>query len=106
MPLPAAGTAEHIAPLTLVDAAYDRVLQLVVTGELAPGEQLREEELARWLGISPRPTRIGASRCKPFSSRSWRARRTGSCSPSWRSYALGWNASCGWRPRRRSRTRR
>jgi len=41
----------------LVDVAVRELVALVVTGRLEPGEQLREDELATWLGISRTPVR-------------------------------------------------
>lgn len=42
---------------TLSDDAYAALLDAVVTGELAPGERLRDQELAERLGISRTPVR-------------------------------------------------
>ena len=55
MPLPVA----H-APLArglLRDDVYRRLREAIVDGTLAPGEQLRDGELATWLGVSRTPVR-------------------------------------------------
>lgn len=41
----------------LRDDVYIRVRDLIVDGTLAPGEQLRDGELATWLGVSRTPVR-------------------------------------------------
>lgn len=41
----------------LRDDAYDHLLSAIVSGTLAPGEQLRDTELAQWLGVSRTPIR-------------------------------------------------
>jgi DNA-binding GntR family transcriptional regulator len=41
----------------LRDDVYIRVRDLIVEGTLAPGEQLRDGELATWLGVSRTPVR-------------------------------------------------
>jgi DNA-binding GntR family transcriptional regulator len=41
----------------LRDDAYGHLLDAIVSGTLAPGEQLRDAELARWLGVSRTPIR-------------------------------------------------
>ena len=48
------------APLTrrlLRDDVYERVRDAVVDGTLAPGVQVRDQELAAWLGVSRTPVR-------------------------------------------------
>ena len=55
MPLP-----EHAAPIDrrlLRDDVYRRLRDAIVDGSLAPGEQLRDVELAAWLGVSRTPVR-------------------------------------------------
>jgi DNA-binding GntR family transcriptional regulator len=42
---------------TVGDLAYSVLHRAIVMGLLAPGEKLRQEELARWLGISREPVR-------------------------------------------------
>ena len=42
---------------TVGDLAYSVLHRAVITGLLAPGEKLRQQELARWLGISREPVR-------------------------------------------------
>ena len=54
MPLP----NQQAQPRHLLrDDAYIRVRDLIVDGTLAPGEQLRDQEIADWLGISRTPVR-------------------------------------------------
>jgi DNA-binding GntR family transcriptional regulator len=62
MPFPQ--TASPVVPprLTLVDVAVRELEHLIVTGRLEPGEQLREDELATWLGISRTPVRDALDR--------------------------------------------
>lgn len=43
--------------LTVVDAAYDQIRALVLSGDLAPGARLGQVELAERLGISRTPVR-------------------------------------------------
>ncbi|HSV31658.1 MAG TPA: GntR family transcriptional regulator [Atribacteraceae bacterium] len=45
----------EIKKTTLVDQAYQRVRQLLMDGELEPGQPLVQDELARKLGISRTP---------------------------------------------------
>jgi DNA-binding GntR family transcriptional regulator len=55
MPLPAA-----VPPPTrslLRDDVHRRLRDAIVDGTLAPGEQLRDQELAAWLGVSRTPVR-------------------------------------------------
>lgn len=54
MPIPQQPSAR--VPL-LRDHVYLRVRDLIVDGTLAPGEQLRDSELAEWLGVSRTPVR-------------------------------------------------
>jgi DNA-binding GntR family transcriptional regulator len=51
---------ERAAPLSrslLRDDVYSRLRDAIVDGTLAPGEQLRDGELAAWLGVSRTPVR-------------------------------------------------
>lgn len=41
----------------LRDDAYSHLLSAIVSGTLTPGEQLRDAELAQWLGVSRTPIR-------------------------------------------------
>lgn len=55
MPIPA-----HEAPIRtslLRDTVHDRLRAAIVDGTLAPGETLRDTELAGWLGVSRTPVR-------------------------------------------------
>lgn len=60
------------------ELAYRRVLELVVKGRLAPGEQVREGRIAQWLGVSRTPVRDALSRLarEGFLVSSNRGRRT------------------------------
>lgn len=54
MPIP----AEALPPRSLLrDDVYVRIRDLIVDGTLAPGEQLRDTEVAEWLGVSRTPVR-------------------------------------------------
>ncbi len=50
---------EFQAPLgrTLREQVLVRLRQAIVSGELAPGEPLRQDQLAEWLGVSSTPVR-------------------------------------------------
>jgi DNA-binding GntR family transcriptional regulator len=43
------------APRVLIDQAYERLVEAIATGSLAPGARLRQEELAAMLGVSRQP---------------------------------------------------
>jgi DNA-binding GntR family transcriptional regulator len=62
MPVPLTASPVVPARLTLVDVAVRELQNLIVTGRLEPGEQLREDELATWLGISRTPVRDALDR--------------------------------------------
>lgn len=54
MPVP----TNPIEPRTLLrDDVYSHLLEAIVSGAIAPGEQLRDAELAQWLGVSRTPIR-------------------------------------------------
>ena len=55
MPVPASEPSPSRALLR--DDVYRRVRDAIVDGTLAPGEQLRDQELAAWLGVSRTPVR-------------------------------------------------
>jgi DNA-binding GntR family transcriptional regulator len=55
MPIPTLAPA--VARALLRDDVYLRVRDAIVDGTLAPGEQLRDQELAAWLGVSRTPVR-------------------------------------------------
>ncbi|RKT87890.1 DNA-binding transcriptional regulator, GntR family [Saccharopolyspora antimicrobica] len=44
-------------PVPLRDTVYEAILELIVTGELKPGQHLVEKELAELLGVSRQPVR-------------------------------------------------
>jgi DNA-binding GntR family transcriptional regulator len=55
MPIP--DDAPAIERVLLRDDVYGRLRNAIVDGTLAPGEQLRDGELATWLGVSRTPIR-------------------------------------------------
>jgi DNA-binding GntR family transcriptional regulator len=55
MPIPS--TAPRVDRSLLRDDVYRRLRDAIVDGTLAPGEQLRDGELAAWLGVSRTPVR-------------------------------------------------
>ena len=55
MPVPA--PQPPLARALLRDDVYRRVRDAIVDGTLGPGEQLRDQELAAWLGVSRTPVR-------------------------------------------------
>lgn len=55
MPVPS--PRPPLARALLRDDVYRRVRDAIVDGTLAPGEQLRDQELAAWLGVSRTPVR-------------------------------------------------
>ncbi|MGI5151946.1 GntR family transcriptional regulator [Plantactinospora sp. CA-294935] len=55
MPVPE--NAPAIDRRLLRDDVYHRLRDVIVDGSLAPGEQLRDVELAAWLGVSRTPVR-------------------------------------------------
>ncbi|MBT0993337.1 GntR family transcriptional regulator [Cellulomonas sp. DKR-3] len=73
MPIPARTAAAQPGRTLLADVVHDRLLAVVVSGELAPGEVVREEEIAAWLSVSRTPVREalrrlgdqGLLRCQP-----------------------------------------
>ena len=73
MPIPARTAAAQPGRTLLADVVYDRLLAVVVSGELAPGEVVREDENAGWLAVSRTPVREalrrlgdqGLLRCQP-----------------------------------------
>jgi DNA-binding GntR family transcriptional regulator len=56
MPVPV-DSARRIPRTLLRDGVYQRLRDAIVDGTLAPGEQLRDGELASWLGVSRTPVR-------------------------------------------------
>ncbi len=44
------------------DVAFDRIRDAIVTGELAPGSQIKDSELAEYLGLSRTPVREALAR--------------------------------------------
>ncbi|SEC73615.1 DNA-binding transcriptional regulator, GntR family [Nocardioides exalbidus] len=55
MPVPALEAS--IRPSLLRDRVHDRLRDAIVDGTLAPGEVVRDTELATWLGVSRTPVR-------------------------------------------------
>jgi DNA-binding GntR family transcriptional regulator len=55
MPVPV--TREPTRRALLRDDVYVRLREAIVDGTLTPGEQLRDQELAAWLGVSRTPVR-------------------------------------------------
>ena len=51
---------------TLTSRAYERLLQMIIAGELAPGSSLREAELATRLGVSRTPVREALHRLEEY----------------------------------------
>ncbi|KRE30396.1 GntR family transcriptional regulator [Agromyces sp. Soil535] len=49
-------------PSSLRDYAYRELRDAIVSGELAPGERLRDPELEQWLGVSRTPIREAIAR--------------------------------------------
>jgi DNA-binding GntR family transcriptional regulator len=49
--------SQQLARKPLRDIVYDRLLELINNGELQPGEELREHEIAVWLDVSRPPVR-------------------------------------------------
>jgi DNA-binding GntR family transcriptional regulator len=60
MPLSSARVAER--PSSLRDYAYRELRDAIVSGELAPGDRLRDPELEAWLGVSRTPIREAIAR--------------------------------------------
>ncbi|GAA4063459.1 GntR family transcriptional regulator [Agromyces indicus] len=60
MPLPDRSPAER--PKSLRDYAYAQLRDAIVSGDLAPGERLRDPELEEWLGVSRTPIREAIAR--------------------------------------------
>ncbi|HKE63200.1 MAG TPA: GntR family transcriptional regulator [Micromonosporaceae bacterium] len=56
MPIPP-GAAAVLSRSLLRDDVYVRLRDAIVDGTFAPGEQLRDGELAQWLGVSRTPVR-------------------------------------------------
>ena len=55
MPVPT--SASSVRTPLLRDAVHDRLRDAIVDGTLAPGEVVRDTELAEWLGVSRTPVR-------------------------------------------------
>src|SRR5262245_43115525 len=56
MPVPEMSARPPLRVL-LRDDVYTRLRDAIVDGTLEPGERLRDQELARWLGVSRTPVR-------------------------------------------------
>src|SRR4051794_21624181 len=59
MPVPAEDPSSRVL---LRDSAYVRLRDAILEGTFAPGEQLRDVELASWLGLSRTPVREALAR--------------------------------------------
>jgi DNA-binding GntR family transcriptional regulator len=57
MPVPAPGSAPSSTRPLLRDDVHQRLRAAIVDGTLEPGEQLKDLELATWLGVSRTPVR-------------------------------------------------
>src|SRR5687767_11839445 len=55
MPVP--DSPAPLRPTLLRDSVHDRLRDAIVDGTLAPGEVVRDTELATWLGVSRTPVR-------------------------------------------------
>ncbi|GAA4880960.1 GntR family transcriptional regulator [Saccharopolyspora cebuensis] len=56
--VPQAASGRQVArPVPLRETVYDAILEMIITGELAPGRHLVEKELAEMLGVSRQPVR-------------------------------------------------
>jgi DNA-binding GntR family transcriptional regulator len=64
VPVPARSRTTESTRILLPDLVYDNLLTLVVSGDLAPGELLREEEIAAWLDVSRTPVRDAITRLR------------------------------------------
>lgn len=81
MPIPAPARSTDTTPALLADLVYDRVLALVVSGELAPGEVLREIDIAAWLDVSRTPVREAMRRLSVQGLVVYRPNRDSSIAP-------------------------
>ncbi|MBK6886265.1 MAG: GntR family transcriptional regulator [Tetrasphaera sp.] len=57
MPIPEDAGANTVRRALLRDDVYARLRDAIVDGTFAPGEQLRDQDLAQWLGVSRTPVR-------------------------------------------------
>jgi len=57
VPVPTQTAAVESGRLLLADVVYERLMSVIVSGELAPGEVVREEEIGAWLSVSRTPVR-------------------------------------------------
>ncbi len=64
MPVPPRSRSTESTRTLLPDLVYDNLLTLVIAGDLAPGELLREEEIAAWLDVSRTPVRDAITRLR------------------------------------------
>jgi len=60
--MPVSQDRDAIARHLLRDDAYEALRAAIVSGELEPGEQLRDGELCQWLGLSRTPVREALAR--------------------------------------------
>ena len=64
MPVP--GERADTARTLLRDQAYARLRDAILDGTLEPGEQLKDAELAEWLGLSRTPIREAVARLEEY----------------------------------------
>jgi DNA-binding GntR family transcriptional regulator len=57
MPIPESHSSNR--PQSLSEVVHERIRLAIINGVLEPGEQLRDEELMAWLGVSRTPLREG-----------------------------------------------
>lgn len=57
LPVPIPETLDSHRPALLRDGVHARLRTAIVDGTLAPGEAVRDQELAQWLGVSRTPVR-------------------------------------------------
>lgn len=56
-PSSALATRQVARPVPLRESVYEAILEMIITGELEPGQHLVEKELATLLGVSRQPVR-------------------------------------------------
>ena len=66
MPIPMTDGSSALKRGLLRDDVYTRLRDAIVDGTFAPGEQLRDLDLAQWLGVSRTPVREALMRLDPL----------------------------------------